>query len=57
MLKGNEYHGTLSIGISLFSERDPGVEEILKRADVAMYQAKSGGRNGVVRHGERPAAA
>ncbi len=47
MLKGNEYHGTLSIGISLFSERDPGVEEILKRADVAMYQAKSGGRNKV----------
>jgi diguanylate cyclase (GGDEF)-like protein/PAS domain S-box-containing protein len=44
-LKGRDYHGTLSIGVCLFNDAHPGVEELLKRADVAMYQAKSGGRN------------
>ncbi|HZV53523.1 MAG TPA: EAL domain-containing protein [Rhodocyclaceae bacterium] len=44
-LKGRDYHGTLSIGVSLFNHTHQGVDELLKRADVAMYQAKSGGRN------------
>jgi diguanylate cyclase (GGDEF)-like protein/PAS domain S-box-containing protein len=45
MLKEREYHGTMSIGISLFDDSHPSVDELLKRADVAMYQAKSDGRN------------
>jgi diguanylate cyclase (GGDEF)-like protein/PAS domain S-box-containing protein len=44
-LKGRDYHGTLSIGICLFDDSHPSIDELLKRADVAMYQAKSGGRN------------
>ncbi|MGV7206964.1 putative bifunctional diguanylate cyclase/phosphodiesterase [Oxalobacteraceae bacterium A2-2] len=38
-------HSTASIGITLFSDprRDP--DELLIQADIAMYQAKSGGRN------------
>ena len=47
MLKGRDYHGTMSIGISLFGDGHQSVEELLKRADVAMYQAKSAGRNRV----------
>jgi diguanylate cyclase (GGDEF)-like protein/PAS domain S-box-containing protein len=44
-LKGYEYYGSASIGISLFRNQEATVNEILKRADTAMYQAKSAGRN------------
>ena len=44
-LRGRDYHGTVSIGISLFDDKQHNIEELLKRADVAMYQAKSNGRN------------
>jgi diguanylate cyclase (GGDEF)-like protein len=40
-----EYHGTASIGIALFPDRGITVDDMLKRADLAMYQAKSSGRN------------
>lgn len=44
-LKGIEYHCTGSIGISLFCDTEITVDELLKRADLAMYEAKSVGRN------------
>ncbi|MGA9666697.1 MAG: EAL domain-containing protein, partial [Gallionella sp.] len=44
-LKGYEYHSSASIGISLFRNQEITVDELLKRADTAMYQAKSAGRN------------
>lgn len=44
-LKEIEYHNTCSIGISLFSGYEIEVEELLKRSDTAMYQAKAAGRN------------
>jgi diguanylate cyclase (GGDEF)-like protein len=34
-----------SVGIALFPDHGDSVEEILKNADTAMYQAKEGGRN------------
>lgn len=46
-LRDREYHGTVSIGIGLFDDKQHNVDELLKRADVAMYQAKSTGRNRV----------
>ena len=36
---------TSSIGITLFRDQPISVDELLKRADTAMYQAKAGGRN------------
>jgi EAL domain-containing protein (putative c-di-GMP-specific phosphodiesterase class I) len=39
------YHSTSSIGISVFSNHHENIEEILKQADIAMYQAKRSGRN------------
>lgn len=44
-LAGIEHRSTPSIGITLFGEYPETVEEPLKRADLAMYQAKSAGRN------------
>jgi diguanylate cyclase (GGDEF)-like protein/PAS domain S-box-containing protein len=39
------HHCTSSIGITLFSHEPVKLEELLKRADTAMYQAKAAGRN------------
>ena len=40
-----EILSTPSIGITLFSDAQQPVQELLKRADLAMYQAKAQGRN------------
>jgi EAL domain-containing protein (putative c-di-GMP-specific phosphodiesterase class I) len=45
MLAEREYLGSSSIGITLFSDHQESVEELLKQADLAMYQAKAAGRN------------
>ena len=44
-LSGRQHHSTSSIGITLFSDRECSVDELLKQADLAMYQAKAAGRN------------
>ena len=44
-LQGSEYHGSSSIGISLFCGEGIGMYDLLKHADTAMYQAKSAGHN------------
>ncbi|HEY0268258.1 MAG TPA: EAL domain-containing protein, partial [Methyloradius sp.] len=40
-----EHHHTSSIGICLFQGANHSAQELLKRSDTAMYQAKSKGRN------------
>jgi len=42
-----EHHCTSSIGVVLFINHEASPEDILKWADMAMYQAKAGGRNQV----------
>jgi len=42
-----EHHCTSSIGVVLFINHEGSPEDILKWADMAMYQAKEGGRNQV----------
>jgi diguanylate cyclase (GGDEF)-like protein/PAS domain S-box-containing protein len=44
-LQGRNYTSTASIGVALFSEARGTLDELLKRADLAMYRAKSAGRN------------
>ena len=44
-LGGFEHRSTSSIGVTLFIEHRGTIDEILKRADLAMYQAKAAGRN------------
>ncbi|UCV09818.1 diguanylate cyclase domain-containing protein [Dechloromonas denitrificans] len=40
-----EHHCSASIGVTLFNGQQAGQNEILKHADIAMYQAKEAGRN------------
>ena len=46
-LDGIEHHCSASIGINLFFRHLGTVNELLKQADVAMYQAKQSGRNAI----------
>ncbi|MBU0689972.1 MAG: EAL domain-containing protein [Gammaproteobacteria bacterium] len=41
----HEYHNSPSIGATLFSEGRDSIDELIKQADIAMYQAKKAGRN------------
>lgn len=45
VLDGNEHLSTCSIGVAPFHRHGTSVEELLKQADIAMYQAKGAGRN------------
>ncbi|MDO9010261.1 MAG: EAL domain-containing protein [Gallionella sp.] len=47
LLNDYEFNSTPSIGIALFNSHQESVEILLKHADVAMYQAKSDGRNSI----------
>jgi EAL domain-containing protein (putative c-di-GMP-specific phosphodiesterase class I) len=47
MLKGHKHHSSPSIGVSLYLGNEESVDALLKRADMAMYQAKEAGRNAV----------
>ncbi len=44
-LDGREIHSSPSIGVVLFRGKEISLEELLRRADMAMYQAKASGRN------------
>ncbi|MDP1596741.1 MAG: EAL domain-containing protein [Methylotenera sp.] len=44
-LAGQEYQIGCSIGVALFSDHKQSLDDLLKHADIAMYQAKKSGRN------------
>ncbi|WP_084128726.1 EAL domain-containing protein [Cellvibrio mixtus] len=41
------YHCTISIGVNLFKGQTRTIDDLLRHADVAMYQAKDSGRNAI----------
>ncbi|MFA6016058.1 MAG: EAL domain-containing protein [Gallionellaceae bacterium] len=45
LLEGNEFHSSSSMGITLFVNYKDKLDELLKQADTAMYEAKKSGRN------------
>ena len=45
LLEGESHHSTLSMGVTIFQGVRETGDELLQRADLAMYQAKAGGRN------------
>ncbi|MFS2006823.1 putative bifunctional diguanylate cyclase/phosphodiesterase [Duganella sp. CT11-25] len=46
-IAGIQHYSTPSIGVTVFGRGAVSVDEVLKRADLAMYQAKAAGRNGM----------
>ena len=44
-LAGRRHQSTSSIGITLFDSHRHSIDELMKRADLAMYNAKTAGRN------------
>ncbi|MCK9237106.1 MAG: EAL domain-containing protein [Thiopseudomonas sp.] len=47
VLTGSQYIVTASIGINLFIDHHETIEELMKRSDLAMYQAKAEGRDAI----------
>ncbi len=45
LLEGNEFYSSSSIGITLFFDYEEKLDELLKQADTAMYEAKRSGHN------------
>ena len=45
VLANQVHHSSASMGLCLFKGQDVGIDDLLKSADLAMYQAKAGGRN------------
>jgi diguanylate cyclase (GGDEF)-like protein/PAS domain S-box-containing protein len=45
LLDKHKYHNSVSIGVTLFNDNRSEIEELLRQADIAMYQAKKAGRN------------
>ncbi len=43
--RSHEHHGSCSIGITLLDRSEDTIDDLLKRADLAMYRAKAAGRN------------
>lgn len=46
-LASHDYYNTPSIGATLFNGHDKSIDELMKQADIAMYQAKASGRNAI----------
>lgn len=46
---GSKLRKTVSIGLSMFPEDSSSLESVIKQADIALYEAKSKGRNKVIR--------
>ena len=46
-LAGHQHHCTCSVGITVFGRQPVSLSDVLKQADLAMYQAKNEGRNGL----------
>ena len=44
-LEQHAHHSTPSVGIAIFKDHGNSQVELLKHADIAMYQAKKAGRN------------
>lgn len=47
LIDGSEYHVTASLGVSNLIHSDSSIDDVLQRADNALYQVKEGGRDRV----------
>ena len=52
-LKDADYYCTMSMGIVEFPESGENVQDLIKKADIAMYEAKKTGKNRVARYSDK----
>jgi len=45
LLNTNQHYCTASLGVTLFVDHEVDLEQVMKQADIAMYQSKTDGRN------------
>ena len=45
LIKDKKYHMSCSIGVSIYPDDSDDAEELIRKADMAMYQAKTSGKN------------
>ena len=57
LLKGTEYYCTMSMGVVRFPTDGDTVEELIKKADIALYDAKCDGKNRVAFYNDGVASA
>ncbi|MCM1536919.1 MAG: EAL domain-containing protein [bacterium] len=51
-LKNSDYYCTMSMGVVTFPDEGRDVDELISKADMAMYEAKRGGKNRIVEYTE-----
>ncbi len=51
-LKGADYYCTMSMGIVSFPDDGESVQDLIKKADIAMYEAKRSGKNRVANYSD-----
>ncbi|MCM1569159.1 MAG: EAL domain-containing protein [Roseburia sp.] len=51
-LKDADYYCTMSMGIVTFPDNGESVIDLIKKADIAMYEAKKGGKNRLARYSD-----
>ena len=51
-LKDADYYCTMSMGICHFPENGEDVQDLIKKADIAMYEAKKSGKNRVAKYSD-----
>ena len=49
-LKDTDYYCTMSMGVIKFPEQGEDVQDLIKKADVTMYEAKHGGKNRIAEY-------
>ncbi len=52
-LKDADYYCTMSMGVVDFPDEGESVEDLIKKADIAMYEAKKSGKNRVAQYSDR----
>ncbi|MDD3368723.1 MAG: EAL domain-containing protein [Lachnospiraceae bacterium] len=52
-LKDADYYCTMSMGIVYFPQEGDNVQDLIKKADIAMYEAKKAGKNRVANYTEK----